>query len=347
MTVQHCTLGNTNIKVSKLCLGSMTWGEQNTQAEGHQQLDYAIERGINFIDTAEMYPVPPKAETQGQTETILGNWLKHVSRDKVVIASKISGPAVWLPWMREGNSRFTEKNITNAVEASLRRLQTDYIDLYQLHWPDRPTNYFGELGYFHKPDSDTTPINETLAILKKQIEMGKIRAIGLSNETPWGMMKFIEAAKYHDLPQVASIQNPYNLLNRVFEIGHAEAAHQESIGLLAYSPLAFGVLSGKYLNGQRPAGSRITLFSHFDRYTRPEAEEAITSYKTIADEYGLSLAQMSLAYVNTRSFLTSNIIGATNLEQLEENIDSLDVKLDKKLLQKIEAVHQHNSNPCP
>ena len=345
--MQYTTLGNTDIKVSKLCLGSMTWGEQNTQAEGHQQLDYAVERGINFIDTAEMYPVPPKAETQGQTEIILGNWLKNTSREKLVIASKISGPAVWLPWMRAGNSRLNEKNITDALDASLKRLQTDTIDLYQLHWPDRPTNYFGELGYFHKQDTDTTPINETLSVLKKQIDAGKIRAIGLSNETPWGMMKFAEAAKYHDLPRMVSIQNPYNLLNRVFEISHAEVAHQEAMGLLAYSPLAFGVLSGKYLNGQRPAGSRITRFSHFDRYTKPEAEEAITSYKTIADEYGLSLSQMSLAYVNTRSFLTSNIIGATNLKQLKENIDSLDVRLDKKLLQKIEAVHQHNSNPCP
>jgi aryl-alcohol dehydrogenase-like predicted oxidoreductase len=345
--MQYTTLGNTDIKVSKLCLGSMTWGEQNTQTEGHQQLDYAIERGINFIDTAEMYPVPPNAETQGETETIIGNWLKNISRDKVVIASKISGPAVWLPWMREGNSRFNEKNITDALDASLKRLQTDTIDLYQLHWPDRPTNYFGELGYFHKQEPNTTPINETLAVLKKQIEAGKIRTIGLSNETPWGMMKFLEAAQHHDLPRMVSIQNPYNLLNRVFEIGHAEVAHQENMGLLAYSPLAFGVLSGKYLNGQRPAGSRITRFSHFDRYTKPEAEEAITSYKTIADEYGLSLAQMSLAYVNTRSFLTSNIIGATNLDQLEENIDSLDINLDKKLLQQIEAVHQHNSNPCP
>jgi len=325
----------------------MTWGEQNTQAEGHHQLDYAIERGINFIDTAEMYPVPPKAETQGETEKILGNWLRHTSRDKAVVASKTSGPAIWLPWMREGNSRFTEKNITDALEASLKRLQTEYIDLYQLHWPDRPTNYFGELGYFHKQDPDTTPIHETLAALKKQIDAGKIRAIGLSNETPWGMMKFIEAAQYHDLPRMVSIQNPYNLLNRVFEIGHAEVSHQEGVGLLAYSPLAFGVLSGKYLNGQRPAGSRITRFSHFDRYTKLEAEGAVASYKAIADEHGLSLTQMSLAYVNTRGFLTSNIIGATNQEQLKENIDSLDVKLDKKLLQKIEAVHQHNSNPCP
>ena len=343
----YATLGQTDIKVSKLCLGSMTWGEQNTAAEGHRQLDYATERGINFIDTAEMYPVPPKAESQGQTEIILGEWLKQGNRDRVVIASKIAGPAVWLPWVRDGQSRFNAKNLVEAVDGSLRRLQTDYIDLYQLHWPDRPTNYFGELGYFHKQDPDTTPIHDTLAALQQLIQQGKIRAVGLSNETPWGMMKFVEAAKHLDLPRVVSIQNPYNLLNRVFEIGHAEVAHHEQVGLLAYSPLAFGVLSGKYLNGQRPTGSRITLFSHFDRYTTPEAEEAVTAYKQLADEYGLSLVQMSLAYVNSRSFLTSNIIGATSIEQLEEDIDSLNIKLEKKLLQKLEAIHQHNSNPCP
>ena len=341
------TLGQTDIKVSRLCLGSMTWGEQNTAAEGHRQLDYALERGINFIDTAEMYPVPPKAESQGRTETILGEWLKQTSRDRVVVATKIAGPAVWLPWIRDGQSRFNERNLVEAVEGSLQRLQTDYIDLYQLHWPDRPTNYFGELGYFHKQDADTVPIHTTLQTLKKLIDQGKIRAIGLSNETPWGMMKFVEAAKYLDLPRVVSIQNPYNLLNRVFEIGHAEVSHHEQVGLLAYSPLAFGVLTGKYLNGQRPGGSRITLFSHFDRYTTPEAEQAVIAYKQLADEYALSLAQMSLAYVNSRSFLTSNIIGATSLEQLEEDIDSLDIRLDKKLLQGIEAIHQHNSNPCP
>ena len=343
----YTTLGQTEIKVSKICLGSMTWGQQNTEQEGHQQLDYALERGINFIDTAEMYPVPPMAETQGLTEAYIGTWLKTRKRDEVVIASKIAGPAVWLPWVRDGKSRFNANNISTAIDASLKRLQTDYIDLYQLHWPDRNTNYFGELGYFHKPDPDTTPIHETLEALQQHITAGKIRAIGLSNETPWGMMKFIEAARYHNLPRVVSVQNPYNLLNRVFEIGHAEVAHQEDVGLLAYSPMAFGVLSGKYLGGNKPAGSRMTLFSHFDRYTKPEAEAAVESYQAIADEYGTSLAKMSLAYVNSRSFVTSNIIGATSLQQLEENIDSLDMTLEKKLLQKIEAVHQHNTNPCP
>jgi aryl-alcohol dehydrogenase-like predicted oxidoreductase len=343
----YTTLGQTDIKVSKICLGSMTWGEQNSEQDAHQQLDYALERGINFIDTAEMYPVPTRAETQGLTESYIGNWIKRINRDRIVVATKITGPALWIPWIRKGDSRFTEKNLNEAVDASLRRLQTDYIDLYQLHWPDRPTNYFGELGYFHKEDPKTTPIHETLSALQKLIVAGKIRAIGLSNETPWGMMKFIEAAQYHGLPRVVSIQNPYSLLNRVFEIGHAEVAHRESVGLLAYSPLAFGVLSGKYLNGNKPAGSRMTLFSHFDRYSNAQAMEATASYQHIADEYRISLTQMALAYVNTRSFLTSNIIGATSITQLQEDINSLDIKLEKKCLQKIEAIHQRNSNPCP
>jgi len=346
--MQKTALGKTNIEVSRLCLGTMTWGEQNTETEAHQQLDYAIERGINFIDAAEMYPVPPKAETQGLTETYLGNWLKQRGhRDQLIIATKVSGPAEWLPWVRGGNAHLEASNIDQALEGSLRRLQTDYIDLYQLHWPDRPTNYFGDLGYFHKQDSQTIPIEETLQTLDRHVRSGKIRAIGLSNETPWGMMKFAEVAREMNLPRVVSVQNPYNLLNRVFEIGHAEVAHREAIGLLAYSPLAFGVLSGKYLNGRRPPGARLTLFTRFDRYSRPQAETAVAAYKQAADEYGMSLAQMALAYVNSRSFVSSNIIGATSLEQLEEDIDSLDITLDKKLVRKIEAIHQLNANPCP
>lgn len=346
--MEKTTLGQTDIEVTRLCLGTMTWGEQNTEAEAHQQLDYAIERGINFIDTAELYPVSPKAETQGLTETYLGNWLKQSGRrDQLILATKVSGPADWLPWIRGGSTHLNAKNIDLALEDSLRRLQTDTIDLYQLHWPDRPTNYFGDLGYFHKQNTHSVPIEETLSALDKHIQSGKIRAIGLSNETPWGMMKFAEIARDMNLPRVVSIQNPYNLLNRVFEIGHAEVVHREDIGLLAYSPLAFGVLSGKYLNGQRPAGARLTLFTRFDRYTKPQGETAVAAYKQLADEYELSLAQMSLAYVSSRPFLTSNIIGATSLEQLKENIDSIDITLDKKLLREIEAIHQQNTNPCP
>jgi len=325
----------------------MTWGQQNSRSEAHQQLDYAIERGVNFIDTAEMYPSPPSSTTQGLTEKLIGGWVAKGNRDKVVLASKISGPAVWLTWIRNGKSRFTEKNIRAALNASLRRLQTDYIDLYQLHWPDRPTNYFGELGYFHKQDPDATPIHETLSALRGQLDAGKIRAIGLSNETPWGMMQFINAADYHGLPRIASIQNPYNLLNRIFEIGHAEITHRENIGLLAYSPMAFGMLSGKYLRGARPEKARLILFKHFKRYDTPEAKEAIAGYRQIADEYHLSMAQMSLAYVNSRTFVTSSIIGATSLQQLGENIDSQDIKLPKSVLREIERIHLHNANPCP
>ncbi len=345
--MRYVNLGRTGIQVSKICLGSMTWGQQNSRLEAHQQLDYATERGINFVDTAEMYPVPPRAATQGLTETLIGEWIAKGNRDKVVLASKISGPAIWLTWIRNGNSRFTEKNICEALDASLKRLQTDYIDLYQLHWPDRPTNYFGELGYFHKQAPDTTPIHETLSALKKQLDAGKIRAVGLSNETPWGMMQFINAADYHGLPRIASIQNPYNLLNRIFEVGHAEIAHRENTGLLAYSPMAFGTLSGKYLHDARPVNARITLFNHFKRYNTPEAEEAIASYKQVADEHNLSMAQMSLAYVNSRAFVTSNIIGATSLHQLRENIDSQNVRLPKSVLRKIEKIHLHNANLCP
>lgn len=345
--MQYVSLGHTDIQVSKICLGSMTWGQQNSRSEAHQQLDYATERGVNFIDTAEMYPSPPNPATQGLTEKLIGEWIARGNRDKVVLASKISGPAAGLTWIRNGNSRFTEKNIRTALDASLRRLQTDYIDLYQLHWPDRPTNYFGDLGYFHKQDPDATPIHETLSALKKQFDAGKIRAIGLSNETPWGMMQFINAADYHGLPRIASIQNPYNLLNRIFEIGHAEITHRENIGLLAYSPMAFGMLSGKYLHGAQPEKARLTLFKHFKRYNTPEAKEAIVGYRQIADEHHLSMAQMALAYVNSRTFVTSNIIGATSLQQLGENIDGQNIRLPKSALREIEKIHLHNANPCP
>lgn len=345
--MKYRELGNTDIRVSRICLGSMTWGSQNSQQDANRQLDYATDKGINFIDTAEMYPTPPVAATQGATESIIGNWLQHRQRENYILASKVSGPAIWLKWIRGGKSYFTRDNIREAVHSSLKRLRTDYIDLYQLHWPDRPTNYFGQLGYFHTTDKHSVPIEETLATLQELIQEGKIRHAGLSNETPWGMMKFIHLSEELGLPRVVSIQNPYNLLNRLFEIGHAEISHNEKLGLLAYSPLAFGTLTGKYLNGQKPEGSRLTLSNHFQRYSSVEAEQAIARYAEIADEYHLSLAKMSLAFIHSRSFVTSTIIGATSIEQLAENIDSLEVKLEKKLVQEIEAVHKHNSNPCP
>lgn len=344
--MQTRPLGDTGIEVSRLCLGTMTFGEQNSEAEAHEQLDRAVAFGINFIDTAEMYPVPPRAETQGRTETYIGNWLKaRGSRDDVIIASKIAGPG--LDYLR-GGSRLTREQIHQAVETSLRRLQTDYIDLYQLHWPDRHTNFFGRMGYEHQEEEeDCTPLEESLSALKELVESGKVRAIGLSNETPWGLMQSLRLAERLGLSRVASIQNPYNLLNRTFEIGLAEIAHRENVGLLAYSPLAFGVLSGKYLDGQWPPGARLTLFERFQRYNSQSAMEATRAYVEIAREHDLDPAQMALAFVNSRSFLTSNIIGATTMEQLESNLASESLKLEPAVLEAIEAVHRRQPNPCP
>ena len=344
--MQTRPLGTTGIEVSRLCLGTMTFGEQNSEAEAHEQLDRAVTFGINFIDTAEMYPVPPMAETQGRTERYIGSWLKQRgSRDDVIIATKASGPG--LEHIR-GGPRLTREHLHQAIDDSLTRLQTDYVDLYQLHWPDRRTNFFGKLGYpYDEEDEDTTPLEETLAALKELVDAGKVRAIGLSNDTPWGVMRALHLAETLDLPRVASVQNPYNLLNRSFEVGLAEIAHRERVGLLAYSPLAFGVLSGKYLEGARPRGARLTLFERFQRYTNPQAEAAATEYVKIARDAGVDPAQMALAFVNSRPFLTSNIIGATSMEQLESNLESESLRLDHDVLEAIEAVHQRQPNPAP
>ncbi|KXS37275.1 MAG: aldo/keto reductase [Halomonadaceae bacterium T82-2] len=343
--MEYRPLGNTGLDVSRLCLGTMTFGEQNSEADAHQQLDRAVAFGINFIDTAEMYPVPPRAETQGLTEAYIGTWLKaRGKRDDVLLATKAAGPR--LAHIR-GGPRFTREHLHAAVDDSLARLQTDYVDLYQLHWPDRSTNTFGKLGYTPDPDEDVTPLEETLAALKELVDAGKIRAIGLSNETPWGVMRCLQLAETQGLPRVASIQNPYSLLNRSFEVGLAEIAHRENVGLLAYSPLAFGVLSGKYLDGARPPQGRLTLFERFQRYTSDVAEEATRAYVDIARRHGLDPAQMALAFVNSRPFLTSNIIGATTLEQLESNLASESLSLDSAVLEEIEAVHRRISNPCP
>lgn len=341
-------LGKTGIDVTSICLGTMTWGEQNTEAEAHEQLSYACdERGINFIDTAELYPVPPKADTQGRTEQYIGSWLNQRGRrDDLVIATKACGPGEWVNYFR-GGPRHTKGHLEAAIDASLARLQTDYVDLYQLHWPDRPTNFFGQLGYTHVDGADETPIDEILTALESLVVSGKVRAIGLSNETPWGVMTFLEIARREGLPVVASIQNPYSLLNRTFEIGLSEIAHRESVGLLAYSPLAFGVLSGKYLGGKRPEGARLTLFDRFSRYSNPEATRATEAYAALAAEHGLSLTAMALAYVTSRPFVTSNIIGATSMEQLKENIDTHDLKLSDAVLDGIEAIHVSQPNPSP
>jgi aryl-alcohol dehydrogenase-like predicted oxidoreductase len=340
-------LGTTGIDVSILCLGTMTWGEQNSQGQAHQQLDYALERGINFIDTAEMYPVPPKAQTYSATETIIGQWQKlHSQRSRIILATKAIGPAAWASYIRDGKPRLNRSHLTDACHASLKRLKTDYIDLYQLHWPDRNANIFGQRGFTFSPHEDFTPIEETLRACQDLQQAGKVRFFGLSNETPWGVMRFLQLAQQHSLPRMQSIQNPYNLLNRTYEIGLAEISMREQCGLLAYSPLAMGVLSGKYLNNQRPEGSRLTRWARFDRYTNMGATNAAERYVTLAKQWGISPAQMALAFINSRPFITSNIIGATTMEQLRENIDSTLVELPRELLQTLEAIHKELPDPC-
>ncbi len=345
--MEYRKLGQTERDVSVICLGTMTWGEQNTEAEGHAQLDYACDQGINFIDAAEMYPVPPRAETQGKTERILGSWLKDRSdRDRLIIASKVTGKSTGFAYLRDG-PRLSREHIRTALEDSLKRLQTDYIDLYQLHWPERTTNFFGQLGYTHREENGLVALEESLSSLDELVQEGKIRHIGISNETPWGVMECLRLAREKSLPRVVSIQNPYNLLNRTYEVGLAEMSIREQCGLLAYSPLAFGMLSGKYEGGAQPEGARLTLFQRFQRYNNPRGREATTRYVTLAREHGLSPTQMALAYVNTRPFLTSNIIGATTMEQLQENIASVELTLSKEVLEGIEAIHQAMPNPCP
>lgn len=350
--MKYRQLGSSDLNVSELCLGTMTWGEQNTQAEAFEQMDYAVAEGINFFDTAEMYPVPPKADTQGSTETIIGNWFQaRGNRDKIILASKVVGRAPWMNHIRgemnDGETRLNRANITAAIDTSLARLQTDYIDLYQIHWPDRQTNYFGQLSYQHPTDDDGVALLETLDAMSDLVKAGKVRHIGLSNETPWGLMQYIRLAEQHGLPKPVSIQNPYNLLNRTFEIGLAECAIRESVPLLAYSPLAFGVLSGKYLNGQRPAGARLSLFDRFIRYSGNEADTAVEAYLQVAADHQLDAAQMALAFVNQQAFLGSNIIGATSMEQLRSNIASSQLELSKDVLKAIEQVHAQWTNPCP
>ncbi|MGB0712722.1 MAG: NADP(H)-dependent aldo-keto reductase [Gammaproteobacteria bacterium] len=345
--MEYRPLGTTPLKVSVICLGTMTWGQQNTEAEAHSQLDLAVERGINFVDTAELYSVPAKAETQGRTEECIGTWLaKTGRRDDIILASKVAGPGPgWVDHIR-GGPRLDRDHIQRAVDASLERLRTDYLDLYQVHWPERETNYFGKLGYRHDPSLDGTPIEETLEALQGLVEQGKVRHIGLSNETPWGVARYLEVAKEKGWPRIQSVQNPYSLLNRTFEVGLAEFAHRERTGLLAYSPLAFGVLSGKYLDGGGPR-DRLTLFPKFDRYSNEQAVAATRAYVALAREHGLDPARMALAFVNSRPFLTSNIIGATTIEQLESNIASAELVLGDEVLEGIEAIHTRQPNPSP
>ena len=341
-------LGNTDLEVSTICLGTMTWGEQNNQKEAFEQMDYAISQGINFFDTAEMYAVPSTEKTFGKTETIIGNWFKERNnRKKVILATKISGPG--LSWIRGGGLQYTKENISSALLGSLERLQTDYIDLYQLHWPERNTNYFGKLGYKHKTEErEWNDFESILRTLKQFVDEGKIRYIGLSNESAWGLSKFLELSRSQNLPRVMSVQNPYNLLNRTYEVGLAEISIREQSGLLAYSPLASGVLSGKYRNNQKPKGSRLQLFGdYFPRYARKSSNLAVEEYFKVAKKHKISLAQLSLAFVNQQSFVTSNIIGATTMKQLEENIGSINIKLSTEIIDEINSVHKNNSNPAP
>ena len=349
--MQFRPLADTGIFLPEICLGTMTFGEQNTQEQAFQQLDYALDQGVYFWDTAEMYPVPPKPETQGATERIIGNWIAaRGGRDKLFLASKIAGPSQGGSHIRDGKTRFVADEISAAIDQSLSRLQTDYIDLYQLHWPQRPTNFFGKLGYGNAEaaeDRTVTDLEETLTALQDEIKKGRIRYIGLSNETPWGTMKFLHLAEKLGLSKFVSVQNPYNLLNRTYEIGMSEIAHYEGVGLLAYSPLAFGYLTGKFRHGARPANARVTLFSRFSRYSNPQSEWATEQYAQLAEQHGLSLTQLALAFIKQQFFVTSTIIGATNLDQLKENIQAFEVDLSEEVLKGIEDIHRQQPNPAP
>jgi aryl-alcohol dehydrogenase-like predicted oxidoreductase len=344
--MKYNTLPHTDIKVSKICLGTMTYGKQNTQEEAFEQMDYALKHGVNFFDTAELYPVPATAETHAETERIIGNWFAdRKNRDKVVLATKIAGPGAYTAHIR--TTGFSPDSIREAVDGSLKRLRTDYIDLYQLHWPERTTNMFGIRDYKHNPDDlwieNFTSILEALESL---IQSGKIRQIGLSNENPWAVMRYMALAQ-KGLPRMVTIQNPYSLLNRLFEIGNAEVSLREGVGLLAYSPLAFGVLSGKYIGGAVPKNSRLDLFPRMARYSSQQCKNATEKYAKIADDAGISLTQMALAFVTQQPFVTSNIIGATQMVQLKENIDSTQIELSDDLIAAINAVHAEIPNPAP
>jgi len=351
--MEYRRLGRTDLTVSAICLGTMTWGQQNTEAEGFAQMDYALEQGINFFDTAEMYAIPPRAETQGSTERIIGNWFKaRGNRDKVILASKIVGRS-GNDWFRDdkGPTRVNRRQVMEAVDKSLKRLQIDHIDLYQIHYPDRPAPWGSNPTRFSKASfeaaADETPIAEQLEAFAEVVKAGKIRHIGLSNESAWGTMRFVTASEAHGTPRVQSIQNAYNLLNRTFETALAEIALREDVGLLAYSPLAQGFLTGKYLDGAKPAGARTTLFDRGQRYQTAGAETAIKRYIALAKEAGLDPAQMALAFVTSRSFVTSNIIGATSMAQLKTDIASIGVTLPADLEARIDAIHQEVGNPCP
>ena len=341
-------LGATDLEVSLICLGTMTWGQQNSEADGFAQMDYALEQGINFFDTAELYATPPMDHSYGKTEKVIGNWfLQKKNRDKIILGSKITGPG--FKWIRGGGNEYYEKGIESALNESLKRLKTDYIDLYQLHWPERNTNYFGKLDYQHdENEKKWHEFESILKILEKFIKQGKIRHIGISNETPYGFSKYLKLNKVNNLPRIVSVQNPYNFLNRTYDVGMSEISMRENVGLLAYSPLAFGYLSGKYRNNEMPKDSRMGLYADiWGRYRKEKAYEAVDEYYKLSKRKNMSLTHMALAYVNSRPFVTSNIIGATTMEQLKENIKSVNIKLDDETINEIDLIHHSYPNPAP
>ena len=345
--MRYTTIPGTDIRVSKICLGTMTYGQQNTEAEAHEQLSYALEQGVNFIDTAEMYSIPGRKETQGSTERYIGSWLKDQKREELVVATKITGPMPYFNYLRD-NLGFSREVIHSALDQSLKRLQTDYVDVYQLHWPERNVNFFGQRNYVHKENEAWTDnFHEVIETLDGLVKEGRIRHYGVSNETSWGVMRQLQESDKHGLARCKTIQNPYSLLNRTFEINLAEVSMREKVGLLAYSPLAFGVLSGKYLGGRMPEKSRIKLFPNYSRYSNPQALHLTEKYKEMADRHGLSLTHLSLAFVNQRPFVTSNIIGATTMEQLRENISSIDIELSEEMLSEIDEIQNLQPNPAP
>ena len=340
-------LGNTNLDVSVICLGTMTWGTQNSEKDAFEQMDYSVNNGVNFFDTAEIYSVPPDSESFGKTETMIGNWFeKRRNREKIILASKVAGPR--LDWIRGGENNYNEKNIGKAIDGSLKRLKTDYIDLYQLHWPERSTNCFGRREFqVNKDEAEWNDFESVLKALEKFIKSGKIRYIGMSNETPYGLSKYLELSKNKDLPRMMSVQNPYSLVNRTYEIGMSEISIREQCGLLVYYPLAAGALSGKYRGGQMPKNSRMTLFKGWERMINPLAMKAYDEYYELAREYNMTMVQLAQAFVNSRPFVTSNIIGATTMEQLKENIGSIGRELTEEMMEKINLIHNNNPNPSP